>query len=265
MPKAESTVQYEQDGPIVTITLRRSEAGNAINEDMASDFRAACHRLLDDPNSCRVVILAAEGNDFCLGTDETFFQEALRLESLTQVKRLIGRFSVAHALAAVPVPVLASLKGEVRGQGLELALAADLRVATPGTFFRMDQLARGTLPLDGGSQRLPRLVGRGLANWMLVTGEGLSASEAERLGFVNRIVPAEQLMDQAEGIAAVISQGGPIASRYAKEAVNQGMEMALDQGARLEVDLTMILQTTKDRMEGIRSFLERRKPVFRGE
>ena len=170
---------------------------------------------------------------------------------------------VVEACAAVPQPVIAALAGSCFEEGLELALACDVRIAGRGATFRMDQVSAGGMPSAGGTQRLPRLAGPTLANRMILLGEEIDASEALAAGLVSEVRedPEARAMELAEAIA----ERGPIAERYAKEAVARGMEMTLEQALRYETDLTMILQTTEDRAEGVRAFLEKREPKFDGE
>jgi enoyl-CoA hydratase len=150
--------------------------------------------------------------------------------------------------------------------GLELALAGDLRIAVASARFGLTDLARGrnSFPWDGGTQRLPRVVGLALAQDMLLTSRILDAAQALDLGLVNRVVAAGQLMVEARRWADGILAGGPIAARYAKEAMRKGMDLSLPQGLALEADLNVILQSTSDRAEGIQAFLQRRAPRFTG-
>ena len=169
------------------------------------------------------------------------------------------------AVAALAIPVLVALNGDATGPGLELALAGDLRICVPSARFGFTGLARGVLPQDGGTQRLPRLVGPAWARDMLLTGRMVDAKEALSIGLVNRVTQEPGgLKAAAEELAAEITGGSPIGARYAKEAVGKGMDLSLEQGLRLEADLNVILQSTSDRAEGIESFIERRGPEFTG-
>ena len=159
----------------------------------------------------------------------------------------------------------ALLNGDAIDHGLELALACDLRLAADNARFGMTQVTRGSMPWDGGTQRLPRIVGRAWAADLLLTGRLVDAQEALDIGLVHEVHPSERLPERGEQLARSLAALAPIASRYAKESVLKGMDMTLDQGMRLEMDLNLILQTTLDRAEGIASFLERREPTFRGE
>ncbi|MEE8517675.1 MAG: enoyl-CoA hydratase/isomerase family protein [Dehalococcoidia bacterium] len=168
----------------------------------------------------------------------------------------------ASSIAAISKPVVAWVNGACFDQGLELALACDIRVAAPGARFAMRQVRSGRLPEDGGTQRLPRAVGRAHALRLLLTGEEIGAEEALRIGLVQQIGDAKAVEELVESMAA----GAPIAAAYAKEAVISGADLSLDQGARLEADLSFLLQSTKDRAEGLRAFKAKKgeQPKFEG-
>jgi enoyl-CoA hydratase/carnithine racemase len=158
-----------------------------------------------------------------------------------------------------------AVNGDALGQGLELVLAGDIRVASENATFGFPDTAFGLIPQDGGTQRLPPLVGKTKALEMLFTAEPIDVQEARRIGLVNKVVSQEELMPTVMGLATTMTSKGPIALRYAKEAVHKGLDLTLAQGLRLEADLYLLLQTTRDRTEGIRAFLEKRTPQFKGE
>ena len=166
----------------------------------------------------------------------------------------------AKQLSTLAIPVLVALNGDATGSGLELALAGDLRVCVPSAKFSFPGLERGAMPKDGGTQRLPRLVGPAWAKDMLLTGRSVDANEALSIGLVNRV--SEDITETIAELSAQITGGSPIGVRYAKEAVGKGIDLTLEQGLRLEADLNVILQSTSDRSEGLRSFLEKRPPKF---
>ena len=171
----------------------------------------------------------------------------------------------AAALAEAEVPLIAAVNGDALDHGLELALACDLRIAARGSVLGVTDLARGTLPWDGATQRLPRLVGPGRALEMLLTSRPVPAEEAERMGLVNRVVDKGKVMEAARELAQGIARAAPVAARYVKEAVRAAQDVPLADGLRLEADLNIILHSTRDRAEGIRSFRERQEPRFVGE
>ena len=193
--------------------------------------------------------------------------DSLRLLILTATGRVfsvdkIGNSSgdSAKQLSTLAIPVLVALNGDATGSGLELALAGDLRVCVPSAKFSFPGLERGAMPKDGGTQRLPRLVGPAWAKDRLLTGRSVDANEALSIGLVNRV--SEDITETIAELSAQITGGSPIGVRYAKEAVGKGIDLTLEQGLRLEADLNVILQSTSDRSEGLRSFLEKGPPKF---
>ena len=251
-----SPVRYEVSEHIATITLCRPDAGNAIDELMAAALRDACERARQD-DDVRVVVIAGAGNAFCLGTDSN----AGRPDAGD-----MARLRVSDAAAAIEKPTIALLNGDALDQGLELALACDARVAAADARLGLTQVRRGMMPWDGGTQRLPRLIGQSGALEMILTGRVVRAADAIDAGLVNWA--QSSVADAAEyayGLAARMAAHAPIAARYLKETLLKGVDMTLAQGLALEADLSVILQSTSDRAEGIGSFLERREPRYRGE
>ena len=173
--------------------------------------------------------------------------------------------NVATAIASIDRPVIAAINGDALGEGLELALSCDIRLASDKARFGFPQVASGLIPMNGGTQRLPRLIGKGKALELILTAETIDAEEAFEIGLVSKVIPQEKLASEAETLAQNIASKAPISLRYVKEAVNKGMDLTLEQGLRLEADLYFLLHTTADRMEGIRAFLEKRPPKFKGK
>ena len=173
-------------------------------------------------------------------------------------------WSLATAVAKLNIPVVISINGKAIGQALELALACDLRIASETSNFGLPNIKAGMIPWDGGTQRLSRLVGKSKAIELILTGEIINAYEAHRIGLVNQIVHDKDLMATVTDMAQEMASRGPIALRYAKEAIYKGMDLALEQGLRLEADLYFLLHTTRDRTTGIKAFQEKRKPLFEG-
>ena len=240
---------------IATITLSRPGAGNAIDERTAQQLRDACEVVRQDDDVRVCVITGAEGV-FCTGTE---------FDSGTPSPDEFDRLRVSEAVAAIEKPTIALIGGDAIDQGLELALACDLRVAATGARLGLTPLSYGIIPWDGGTQRLPRIVGQSRATDMILRSRLLDAQEALEIGLVNYAGSAEDAAEYAMSLAATIASHAPIAARYLKETLMKGADMTLAQGLGLEADLTVILQSTADRAEGIASFLERRLPEYRGE
>jgi len=240
---------------IATITLSRPDALNAVNERMAQALRDACERIRQD-DEVRVAVLTGEGAAFCVGADVD--ADALAPDD-------IARLKAADAIAAIEKPTIALINGDALDQGLELALACDIRIAASHAKFGLTQVSGGTIPWDGGTQRLTRLIGQSRAMQLILTSSVIDAAEALNIGLLNHAAEPAQAADYAANLAAAIATHAPIAARYLKETLLKGADMTLSQGLALEADLSVILQSTADRAEGIASFLHRRPPHYRGE
>ena len=237
-----STVIYAGKDHVAYITLNRPEAANSLNIESAQELADACRRANRDDDIYVVVLSGAGDKAFCGGGE--------------------AGLSVASAVATIEKPVIAAINGDALGQGLELALGCDIRLASDKARLGFPELAKGLIPADGGTQRLARLVGRGKALELLLTAESITAAEALEIGLVDRVVGGAKLADEARVLAESIAEKGPIALRFIKEAVNKGLDMTLEQGLRLEGDLYFLLHTTADRTEGITAFLKKKKPKF---
>ena len=252
------TVQLETSDHIATITIAPSEPGGLVGFDSVYSLGEAATETRQRDNVW-VVVLRSDDNDFCLGASPEVSEVALSVGPLS------GQVRIAQALSDIEKPVVCAVQGRVQDQGLEIALACDLRITDGDSTFAMTQVLDGAMPWDGGTQRLPRLIGRSRAVDMLLTGRRVAASEALEIGLVNEVVGQGKAYERAMELASLIVGHGPIALRYLKEAVLNGMDGTLDQGLRLEADLSFLLQSTQDRSEGISSFLERRNPTYRGQ
>lgn len=230
---------YKKKDHVAYLTLNRPRAKNAINGRMSREIADVCGKVSRDDDVYAVVITGA-GKAFCAG----------------------GEAGAAAAIAGIDRPVIAAINGDALGEGLELALACDIRIAVKEAHFSMPQVVEGRIPADGGTQRLARIAGKSKAMELLFTAEAITAGEALEIGLVSKVVSAGKLSGEAEVQAASIAGKAPVAIRYIKEAVRDGMDMPLAQGLRLEADLYFLLHTTADRTEGIRAFLEKRKPHF---
>ena len=255
------TIECEKTRFRAKLTLPDAGYGVTIGETVAEEIADCCRALsLDD--ELRVVTITGRGDTFATGRER--LPGELQGADLAERVTWFRKMAAADAVARLPMPVLAILNGDAVAHGLEIALAADLRIAADGARLGAGAPARVGFPFDGMTQRLPRLVGPALARDLLLTGRMLSAAEALDFGLVNRVAPRDALMETADEIAAQIIAAAPIAARYAKEAVTAAGDLPLAQGLRLEADLSIILQSTEDRAEGLRSFAEKRTPNFSG-
>ena len=255
------TIECEKTRFQAKLTLPDAGSGVTIGETVAEEIADCCRDLsLDD--ELRVVTITGRGDTFATGRERLpgEWKGADLAERVTWFRKM----AAADAVARLPMPVLAILNGDAVAHGLEIALAADLRIAADGARLGAGAPARIGFPFDGMTQRLPRLAGPALARDMLLTGRTLSAAEALDFGLVNRVAPRDALEETASEIVGQIIAAAPIAARYAKEAVTAAGDLPLTQGLRLEADLSIILQSTEDRAEGLRSFAEKRTPNFSG-
>lgn len=254
----EKSVLFEKRGSLGIISLNRPEEKNSITPEMASELRTIRAGIGWD-SGITVFLITGRGPDFSIGTDPEVYS------LFDQREALIANLSLASPIASLTQPTMAVINGKAFGQGLELALACDIRICSDQSLFSMSQIAGDEMPFDGGTQRLPRLVGRTRALEMILTGRQIEAGQARSIGLVNQVVPALELMPMALKTAEDLAAKGPIALRYAKEAVLKGLDMTLEQGLRLEADLYFLLHTTRDRKEGITAFREKRRPEFEGK
>jgi enoyl-CoA hydratase/carnithine racemase len=243
---------------VLIITLNRPGVKNKINTQMVAQLADIKDSINSDDHIRAIIITGAGEKVFSMGTDLKEFRSAVKgWESLK-------RFSVALVLNQITKPIIAVINGDAFGQGLELALACDLRICSARARFAMPQILQGGIPWDGGTQNLPRLVGRSKGLELILSGKTIDAQEAHEIGLVSRVAPPDKLMRVAMNIARAMAAKAPIALRYAKELIKKGMDMTLEQGLSLEADLYSLLHTTRDRNEGIRAFLEKRSPKFDG-
>ena len=253
-----ATIIYAKKDHIAHITLNRPEVDNIINQQLAQELEEVCCQINQDENIYVVIITGVGDRAFCGGSE---LEQSIQAGS-TDTGMV---YSVATAIAGIDRPVIAAINGDALGQGLELALSCDIRLASHQARFGFPQVALGLIPMDGGTQRLSRVVGKGKALELIFTAETISAEQAFEIGLVNKVVTQENLASEVKALAKTIAGKGPIALRYIKEAVNKGLDLTLEQGLRLEADLYFLLHTTADRTEGIKTFLQKRPPQFKGQ
>ena len=260
------TILFEVRDQIARVTFNRPESMNAMNRQMMGELIEACRQVEED-TGVRVAIFTGAGERaFSAGMDlkERAGGEYSFIDRRQQ-KVAAAIHSQTRAVAAVTKPTIAAIRGYCVGGGLELALACDLRVAAEDAKLGLTEVRRGIIPGSGGTQRLARAVGTTKAMEMCLTGDTVSGSEAYRIGLVNAAVPANDVLKAAEDLAARILKGAPMAVTFIKEAVAKGIELPLEQGLRLEADLSAIIATTEDSKEGPRAFAEKRTPVWKGK
>jgi enoyl-CoA hydratase len=254
---------FQKNNHIARITLNRPGFNNYVNLQMSQEIDNV-YRQINQDDDIYVVIITGAGDFFCSGNElEKSFQA--NKKQLRDDEKIAEQFKVALSIASIEKPVIAAINGDALGQGLEIALACDIRIASQKARFGFPGMAAGLIPSDGGTQRLPRIIGKGKALELIVTAEIISATEALDIGLVSKAVPAESLNIEVDTLAKAITTKAPISLRYIKEAVNKGLDLTLEQGLRLEADLYFLLHTTSDRTEGIKAFQQKRTPEFEGQ
>ncbi len=248
-------------GHIATITMSRPEAMNALNEKVLRELKEVVAQVRDDPN-VRAVIVTGEGPAFVAGADI----RTMMSKSNAEIREFtaFGQ-GVLSDIEQMEKPVIAVINGFALGGGLELALACDIRLAATGARMGFPEVGLGIFPGLGGTQRATRLIGKGRACEMIFAGGQIDAEEAERIGLVNRAVPLQQLLPEAERLAKRITYQGPIAVGKAKTAINQALQTSLEDGLAAELDGVMETFGTEDQKEGMTAFVERRRPEFKGK
>ena len=260
MSVTETSVLVASERGVATVTLNRPEARNALTRAMRRQLLAALERLRDD-SEVRVVILTGAGEKaFCAGGDLSEVESFLPLEARDYIE--LSR-AVTNTIETMPQPVLAAVRGYALGGGFELVLACDLVIASEDAKFGQPQVKIGLIPGGGATQRLPRLVGGHRARQVIFTGETLTAREAEQLGMVNQVVPADALAATARQWAERLLEVSPTALALAKACLRQAEEVPLSAGLRYEAEMYALCFSSEDCREGIRAFREKRKPEFK--
>jgi enoyl-CoA hydratase len=256
-----TAIRHELEEGVATVTLHRPEVHNAMNEAMRRELTECFTRLATDDDARVVVVAGAGERAFSAGAD---IREFVEPEPPTRHRESRRRVDFRQAMDRCPQPLIAAIRGYAFGGGLELALACDIRIAGDDARLGLTEIDLAIIPGGGGTQRLARLLGRGKALELILTGARITAAEALRIGLVERVVPAAEVLGAARELARTLAGKAPIALRYAKEAVVKGLELPLAEGLRLEGDLSALLRTTDDRLEGARAFLEKRPPKWTG-
>lgn len=254
-------IEQFEDSRVVLITLNRPEARNAISRQLASELLSACETLEAEADVRAVVVTGAGDKAFCAGAD---LRERNGLSASERGDHLTLVEGAVEALAALPMPTIAAVRGYALAGGTEIAIACDLRVLANDAVMGLPEVRVGLFPGAGGAHRLPTIIGLGRAKDLLFTGRQVTAEEALTLGLANRVVPANDVLTTALGLASTIAENAPIAVRLLKEAVRVSTGMD-SETARLPVtELRRQLDSTEDYAEGLRAFNEKRKPEFTG-
>ncbi|WP_349305872.1 short-chain-enoyl-CoA hydratase [Sporomusa sphaeroides] len=254
-----NNVLYQTDNGIGMITLNRPKALNALNSELLTELNGLLDEIAQD-DSVKVVIITGSGDKaFVAGADIAEMQNISPLEG-----RAFGKFGQAifNKLENIPQPVIAAVNGFALGGGCELAMACDIRIASDKAKFGQPEVGLGIVPGFGGTQRLPRLIGKGRAKELLYTADMINAEEAYRIGLVNRIVAADELLSTAKELAEKIMARAQAAVRLCKAAVNTGMDTDLESGIAYESEVFGLCFATADQKEGMSAFIGKRKPNF---
>jgi enoyl-CoA hydratase len=255
-------ILFEKKGAIAYVTINRPKVLNALNMATMEELRAAFTAIRDD-REIRVVLMTGSGEKaFIAGAD---IGELAKNDAVSAKEYTHRGQSVLDLIENLGKPVIACINGFALGGGCEIAMACTMRLASENARLGQPEVKLGIIPGYGGTQRLPRLVGKGIAMQLVLAGEMISAQEAHRIGLVNEVTTAAELIPRAEAIAQKIIANSPLAVQYAMEAVNKGMEMTLAEGLYLEAVLFAVACASEDKKEGTSAFLEKRPAQFKGK
>ncbi|GAB6181909.1 short-chain-enoyl-CoA hydratase [Desulfotomaculum defluvii] len=255
-----NTLLYEKDSGIGVITLNRPKTLNALNDELIKELSILIDNISED-DEVQAVIISGGDKVFAAGGDIAFMLNAGPLmaeEFIEAIRKTVDK--IDH----LDKPVIAAVNGLALGGGCELALACDIRIAAEGATFGQPEINLGIIPGAGGTQRLTRTVGPGWAKHMVMTGMLIDTDTAFKIGLITKIVPKDQLMNEAKKIAKVLATKSPIAMKEAKRCINYGMNVDLPSGLTHEMKSWVFLFSTEDQKEGMKAFLEKRKPMFKG-
>ena len=256
-----SNIRVERANGRATIVVTRPDKLNALNAETIAELDAAFREVAADDGVRGLIITGEGGKAFVAGAD---IGELAKMGPINGIDVSRQGSDAFRRLERMGKPVIAAVNGYALGGGMELALACHLRLASQNARFGLPEVKLGIIPGYGGTVRLPRIVGRGRALEMILTGEMITAERAFEIGLANRVVPQDQLMAEAEKLLDAILENGPVALRFALEAVDRSLETGIDEGLGLESHLFGLLAATEDMREGMKAFLEKRRAEFRG-
>jgi enoyl-CoA hydratase/carnithine racemase len=260
-PVTYETILYVKKEHVAYVTLNRPKVLNALNRTALAELKAAFEDASLDHDVHGVILTGAGEKAFIAGADIT---ELARINAVEAEEFTRSGQAVLNVIENLGKPVIAAVNGYALGGGCETAMACTIRLATEDATFGQPEVKLGVIPGYGGTQRLPRLVGRGRALQLILSGAMINAQEAYRIGLVNEIVPRSELMTRAEAILAQVTANAPLAIKFSLEAVNKGLETSQAEGLLIESSLFAICAASDDKKEGTAAFVERRAPQFKG-
>ena len=256
------TISYEKKDGLAFVTLNRPELLNRYNIQMRDELYQVLTAVRDDPEVMVAILKGAGERAFSVGADLTEFGTAPSPVIARQVR---WERDVWGLFLSLKQPWIAAVHGYCLGSGVEMACCCDIRIASEDAVFGLPEMALGMVPAAGGTQTLPRTIGRGKALELLLTSDRIDANEAYRVGLVNLVVPRDELYPTAEAMAERIMSCAPIAVRYAKEAINRGLDLSLEDGLALESKLAALVAKTEDASEGIKALVDKRPQRFKNK
>lgn len=256
-----NTIKCEVNGYIAKITMNRPKALNALNSEVLDELDK-CLDEIKANNDLRVLIITGEGRSFIAGADIKEMSELTGLEA-----KAFGNkgLSVFRKIETLPIPVIAAVNGFALGGGCELAMSCDIRIASNKALFGQPEVGLGLIPGFGGTQRLQRLVGQGWAKYLIYSAENIKADKALEIGLVQDVVEVEELEERVNTLAEAIASKAPIAEKLAKEAINQGAQVDIDQAMRIEENAFGLVFTTEDKNIGTQAFINKEKAEFQNK
>ena len=258
----ETIIGEEQREGVVVLTLNRPEVMNSINFPLLKQLTEKVDRLRFNPKVRVVIITGAGSKAFCAGAD---LKERVNMSPVQIEAFILSLGNLFSAIEHLPKPVIAAVNGVALGGGTELALTADIRIAANTATMGLTETRLAIIPGGGGTQRLPRLVGKGKAKELIFTGKRIDAKEALSIGLVNQVTEPQELLSECKKMATMICETGPIAVAQAKHAINYGLETDLHTGLAIEANAYKVCIPTEDRLEGLAAFREKRPPVYKGK